>query len=298
MNPDSAFKETAWNHIRFKTPGDWEPCVIDQHHLMLEKNGGPVMEIRWGAVKKNFSPEYSLREMTKRHGKNLKESITKTRVPGIWKNVLYEKTTEITAFSWYGENQKAAGLILYNKASLNSVFIQFFVQNPAKPDGVTASVLKSLGYTADEKNVLWAMFDIRAILPTGFSMSRHSFAPGKYELVFSAKNHKIILHRWGPASVLLKNGNLVRFAEQQFQPAVIEHEKKFMDRYESAKWEIHKFESGKKFFFLKKLFSPAVHQGRIWHVEEKNRILGIISIEKKPPPDHLVRNICKNFKCT
>lgn len=60
--------------------------------------------------------------------------------------------------------------------------------------------------------MVWSVFDIRAKIPKNLRLVRHCLEPGRFELAFESNGQKITLYRWGPASVLLQDQDLLEFA--------------------------------------------------------------------------------------
>ena len=91
--------------------------------------------------------------------------------------------------------------------------IQFFQQQAEKDNPFAVKVLNAFRDHRTDGQVLWAAYDVRALLPEAFQLKRYRFEAGQYELDFANGSEHIILHRWAPASVLLRKQDLVQFAK-------------------------------------------------------------------------------------
>jgi hypothetical protein len=204
-------KEIAWNGIRFVVPAAWEPGRIGPRHLVVESDAGPAMEIKWGPVKGRFSRRAHLRrlsKLTRARGAALREWTP----PQDWLQALTR--FECTGFAWEAGSEAAVGAILHCPACRTASVIQFF-QPPGRrgATGQAVAVLASLRDHRDDGRVAWAVYDIHALLPSGFALARHRFEAGRFFLEFRANRRTIGLFRWAPAAVLLRDRDLSRFAE-------------------------------------------------------------------------------------
>ena len=204
-------KEIAWNGIRFVVPAAWEPGRIGPRHLVIESESGPAMEIKWGPVKGRFSRRAHLRrlsKLTRARGATLREWAP----PQDWKQALTR--FEYAGFAWEAGGEAAVGAILHCPACRTASVIQFF-QPPGRRGvaGQAVAVLASLRDHRDDGRVAWAVYDILALLPSGFALVRHRFEAGRFFLEFRDRRRSISLFRWAPAAVLLRDRDLSRFAE-------------------------------------------------------------------------------------
>ena len=265
-------KEIAWNGIRFVVPSAWEPGRIGPRHLVIESDTGPAMEIKWGPVKGRFSRRAHLRRLSKltlARGAALREWAP----PQDWKLALTR--FECTGFAWEAGSEAAVGAILHCPACRTASVIQFF-QPPGRRGAAvqTVAVLASLQDHRDDGRVAWAVYDICALLPSGFTLARHRFEAGRFFLEFRAQRRTIGLFRWAPAAVLLRDRDLGRFAEtvagldgMEFRATDVEDRPEVEGR-ERADGCARRLASS--------LGLRPVRAARIWHVPARNRILGIV----------------------
>jgi hypothetical protein len=122
--------------------------------------------------------------------------------------------------------------------------------------------------------VAWAVYDIRALLPSGFALVRHRFQAGRFFLEFRAQRRAVGLFRWAPAAVLLRDRDLSRFAEtaagldgMEFRATAVAGAPAVEGRERAA---------GVARRLASFLGLRPVRTARIWHVPARNRILGIV----------------------
>jgi hypothetical protein len=265
-------KEIAWNGIRFVVPAAWEPGRIGLRHLVIESDAGPAMEIKWGLVKGRFSRRAHLRrlsKLTRARGAALREWV----LPQDWLQAL--SRFECTGFAWEAGSEAAVGAILRCPACRTASVVQFF-QPPgrSRAAGEAAAVLASLRDHRDDGRVAWAVYDILALLPSGFAPIRHRFEAGRFFLEFRAQRRTISLFRWAPAAVLLRDRDLSRFAEtvagldgMEFRSTAVAGAPAVEGRERAA---------GVARRLASALGLRPVRSARIWHVPARNRILGIV----------------------
>ena len=269
-------KEIAWNGIRFVVPTAWEPGRIGPRHLVIESEAGPAMEIKWGPVKGRFSRRAHLRRFSKltlARGAALREWAP----PKDWKQAL--SRFECAGFAWEAGGEAAVGAILHCPACRTASLIQFF--QPSGRSGATGqavAVLASLRDHRDDGRVAWAVYDIRALLPSGFALARHRFEAGRFFLEFRDRHRSISLFRWAPAAVLLRDRDLSRFAEtvaglngMEFQASAVAGPSAVEGRERAAG-------IGRR--LASSLGLRPVRTARIWHVPDRNRMLGIVVTDR------------------
>ncbi|MFO7708572.1 MAG: hypothetical protein R6V84_10400 [Desulfobacterales bacterium] len=266
------WKELAWNGVRVEIPPVWEPARIGARHLLIESETGPAMELKWGPVRGQFSHRSHFRRLLKvaaGRGGHARQCA----LPAAWQEVL--RRFESAGFSWVAGGTAATGAILYCPRSRTGGLVQFF-HPPAESSaiGLAAAVLDHLQFNDPSGPARWAVFDIRAELPGRFALVHHRFEPGRFIMRLAAGRCRIDLHRWAPAAVLLTGCSLIRFAQTlagwgslQFHtvegpgpPAVEGH-----TPAAAGLWE--RLAEG---FGLR-----TVCRARLWHVPERNRILGL-----------------------
>ena len=276
------WKTIAWNGVRFAVPGDWEPGRIGRRHLLFESEPGPVMEIKWGAVKGRFSRRRQLRELSRRIGRR-RSAFQERPLPGEWRTSL--AGFEAAGFQWDAANERAVGVLLYCAACRTVSLIQFFERpETASIEHTAARVLASFRDHRTDGRMAWALYDIVAILPAHFTLEHHRFEAGRFILQFKERRCRLTLYRWAPAGVLLHKQSLAVFAETvaggaglEFRPMTIAGHPGLEGRDPAP--------TGCVACLKTRLGIVLVRRLRLWHVAGRNRILGVRLEGRRPIDD-------------
>lgn len=287
------WKEIAWCGVRFKTPADWHLSQIGIRYLALEDELGPVMEIKWAPVKGQFSKKTHLKRLASLQKKQVRKSIQPRPVSAAWESVLTD--FETSEFSWQANAIHGRGLILFCPTCRNATLIQFFQQQLEKDDPVAAEVLNTFRDHRSDGQVLWAAYDIRALVPEAFQLKRYRFEAGQYELDFANGSEHIILHRWAPASVLLRKQDLVQFAKTVAGLGKAEPVTGSIAGCETVEWSVSPASAWQRWLSRFKRKASYYWLG-LWHLEAKNRILGIRAEGKKPLDPELLDRIFTHYE--
>jgi hypothetical protein len=287
------WKEIAWCGVRFKTPADWHLSQIGIRYLALEDPSGPVMEIKWAAVKGKFSQKAHLKKLASLQKKQVRKSIQPKPVSAEWESVL--SGFKASEFSWQTGASRGRGLILFCPTCRNATLIQFFQQQAEKDNPVAVKVLNAFRDHRTDGQVLWSAYDVRALLPEAYQLKRYRFEAGRYELDFAKGSEHIILHRWAPASVLLRKKDLVQFAKTVAGLDKTEPVAGRMAGCETVEWSVSPATAWQRQLsrFKRK---ASYHWLGLWHLEAKNRILGIRAEGKKPLDTELLERIYAHYE--
>lgn len=289
------FHEIAWNGIRFKVPEDWLPAQMGTHYLMLEHAAAPILEIKWGQIKGNFSHQRHLRQLSFYHNKSLRKTIRSWTPPADWQQAL--QAFQVSGFQWQSPLHSAVGATLYCPVCRTAALIQFYGSNPAFNHAIARELLASYRDHSDGDEILWSAFDIRAKIPAFLKLQRHRFSAGFFELTFTSKSHTVILNRWGPASILLAGKDLAGFAKSAASfpstapPPVLGDDPKTVD------WTLRRPVGLWPRLINRISLRPVLQQLRMWPVEEKNRILAVRVEGRGLMPPAVFDGICKGFRC-
>lgn len=289
-----ALKNIAWNNIRLTIPLNWEIGRIGTYQLMFQDDSSPRLELKWHPIKGKFSHSAHLKRLTDRHKNALQHPIEPWPLPVEWKNALSEFTS--SGFMWRSEKSIGRGLILFCPHCRQATLIQFFFNGPAETSPVPQTILKSFRDHRNDGLSDWFVFDIRATLPENFTLSDHRFQPGNYALKFSNGTQTIHLLRWAPASALLNRRSLARFARTitGMEPETFVSRR--INQCPGVEGSFAPFSKYNKWFrrFMPK---PAFQLWRLWHLEEKNRILGIKMEGHHAIDSDLADTICEAYDC-
>lgn len=264
MSSSAPWKPLAWNGIRLEVPADWDPARMGRRFLLLENEEGPTLSLRWEPISGHFDAQKTLHKLTRAVGADA--DVTPNDPPAIWRNALKSgggPGPETYGFGW----RDGAGVLLYWPDS-NIAALAGFYGNPPQP--TAGPVLAALQPVAGKPTRPFQLYDIHARAPADLNLDRFQFVPGAFELAFSGTATRLLLHRWGPASMLVNGDGLLSFARRRLPSIPKDASGDEMDR----RWEqslggpIGKFLPGKRARF---------EAGRIWRVSEADRILGVIA---------------------
>ena len=280
-----AWKEIGWNGIHFRVPADWQLAQIGVRHLVLEDETAPVMEVKWSRVKGQFSHRNHLKRLTALQKKQVRKSFTLESIPSDWETALMD--FEVSGFSWQADTTGGQGVILFCQSCRNATLVQFFHKKSNENIRISSHVLESFRDHRPDGQILWAVYDIRAIVPETYQLKRHRFEAGKFELDFAEGSQHICLHRWSMASVLLAEQDLVALAKTVAGLNRPEPIAGRIDGHDMAEWS-----SAPKNDWQRRLgrfkHKPSYYWLGLWHLEERNRILGVRAEGKKPLDTNLL----------
>jgi len=143
--------------------------------------------------------------------------------------------------------------------------------------------------------VLWSTYDIRAVVPQTYELKRHRFEAGKFELDFADGNQHICLHRWALASVLLAEQDLVELARTVAGFNKPDPVAGSMNGCATAEWSLTPKTDWQRWLGRFKPKASYYWLG-LWHLQEKNRILGVRAEGKKPLDTELLDRICTHYE--
>ena len=291
---DVRWKETAWNGIRFAAPGAWELNKIGRRYLVLEEEDGPVLEVKWGPIKGSFSHRKHLRRLSALYGKQSGIKVKESPLPKGWGAAL--RGYEASGFAWSGKTLGGRGVVLFCPTCRNATLIQFYQKKRDIPECISRHLLTSFQDHRQDDRVVWSVFDIRAVIPGMFRLVGYCFEPGKFELSLASKGQTITLYRWGPAAVLLSDRNLEQFANAMVRLPKQATLLQAMEERDALEWEAtpRSFPWSR---WRRRLKGKADLQWfRIWHENEKNRILGVGFQGKRPADPVFLEKIVAGYE--
>ena len=284
------WKEVAWNGISFQAPIDWEIGKIGAHYLVLEDEFGPVLELKWRRIKGKFVLQDQLRRLSAVHKNKLGKTIKQIPITSGWKHVI--DPFDSLSFSWQGETIGGIGLILYCSKCRTSTLLQFFQQKTRIPKKIVTQLLASFRDHRQDGQTAWAVFDITAKIPGEFRLTRYRFDAGAFELEFARRRNKITLYRRGPASILLREQDLLQYASKMFGVSQTDLQYKRVDGRNIVNSKIIPPSSGWAWTRHVLRSHPKYCRSRMWHLEDKNRLLGVKMNGGQPVDFALFEQIC------
>lgn len=291
-------KEVGWNGIRISVPVVWETDRLGERYILMECEGFPVLEIKWNKVKGKFSPHKHLKRIKSAyHNLQSGQEIHSWTVPQSWFKAL--SLYNVTGFQWKGGLFSGKGLILFCKFCNCATFLQFYEHHYSKKSGSVSTDYKGILSSFKDHNTnglyLWSVFDIRIELPQHFQLIRHSFVPGSFELIFEAEGYRVSFYRWSPASVILCESDLQRFAQKVFPSLWPGGISKSCEGSESLEWmSLPPLGFWKKWY--QKLRKEKIFKWvRMWHIPEANRILAVKAERNRPMDIDFLKKICFGY---
>jgi hypothetical protein len=287
------WKQLAWNGICFKAPAEWDVSKIDSRHLIMEDATGNVMEVKWGAVKGTFSHKAHLKRLVASQSRGLKGRMAQWFLPPPWEKAL--AGFETRGFVWQTERTGGRGAILFCHACRNATLIQFFGESSPEQEKVFLTVLRSFKDHRRDGRTLWSIFDIKAQLPEGLRLVRYRFEVGRYELVFNDGGQNIHLQRWAPAAAILDGRDLIWFSGTIPEFAAGRPPGLTADDSKAIEWSITPAGKWRQAICRFKV-KPSYFWFRLWHLEEKNRILSVRAQSKRALDFQLLNRICAGYE--
>jgi hypothetical protein len=284
------WKQIAWNEVEFKVPASWEIAEIGVRHLILEDDSGPVMEIKWGPVRGKFSHRTHLRRIGAYQTGQLKKSVKEWLLPPAWEEAI--SGFQISGFAWQTHTKVGRGIILFCPVCRKAALIQFLEPKEARSEEIPLKILSSYRDHREDDQTIWSVFDIRAVIPAIFTLASHRFEPGNFELAFQCGSRKVFLYRWAPASVLLAGQDLSQFAQSisdfsSGDPVTVD-----IDSGPAVE-----LSSVPRFIWFSRFKAkPSFHWLGVWHLESKNRILGVKMQDKRAFDTLVLDKICVNYE--
>ena len=250
------------------------------------------MEVKWNSVKGAFSHKAHLKRLVASQSRKLKGRIAEWFLPPPWQKAL--AGFETSGFLWQADSASGRGAILFCQACRNATLIQFFEESSVKYEKVLLAVLRSFQDHCHDGRILWSIFDIKAKTPEGFRLVRHRFEVGKYELVFNDGMQTIHLQRWAPAAAILGGRDLLWFSGTIPEFAAGQPPLLAVDDSTAVQWSVAPADQWRRMIGRLKL-KPSYFWFRLWHLEDKNRILGVRAESKHPLDFQLLKRICAGY---
>jgi len=278
--------------MNVSVPSTWELGRIDMRHLFFEKQASPAMEIKWGPVKGRFSHHAHLKKLIARQKHLPDKTLEEWHLPASWKNALANFIAK--GFSWQSGTENGRGAILFCPSCKNAIMFQIFNIAGHMSDEAILELLKSLQDHRNDDKTAWTVFDVHALLPKTFKLDDFQFKPGKYQLAFSDSYQTVKLFRWAPASAFLSQTNLTQFVANALELTPENLVTTSISGHSAVEWRSrpNPGQFNWLYRFKRKL---SFHWLRVWHVVDKNRILGIRFDSKRPFDVEMMTDICVNY---
>jgi hypothetical protein len=279
-------------------PADWEVAKIGTHYLMCEDRTGPVLELKWGRVKGRFSHQHSLKKLSAVSKKPLNKAVRHGLPPPSWAKAL--EGFETAGFSWHGTSVSGRGVVIYCSSCRNATLIQFYErQSSGRTEKNNLTCQRLLDSFRDHhvlEETIWSILDIRAVIPREFELKRYRFEAGEFEMRFAGNRRTLILYRWGPASVLLRDQSLPRFAAARLGLSNSDPLPHPTQDASCVEWRSEPHLGGWKRCWQRMARRHLFKDLRVWHLMETNRILGVWTEGAFPFDSSLLEQICMRYE--
>jgi len=279
----AAWQEIGWNGIRLQVPAPWHPAVILERYLLFEEDYRPVFEIRWKETGGRFSAARVLAKLERSLGGG---PLLPWQPPPEWLAAF--AGCQVHGFRWRRDTSGGPGLLLYDSATARSVLLRF---HPAGNTGDEhcAPLLDSLRLQPQGKEHLWAVFDIRALLPPRTRLLGQRFLPGSFTIDFRIDHLFVSLLRFRPAAELLRGRSLADFGDHLARGACLVPD----TGPRESTWQSD--DSIPRRVLRRLQRKKACHLLTLWHLPEKNVILGLRCTSNRAIPHDLVRMIRQGY---
>lgn len=278
-----AYSTIGWNGIRMQVPASWQPAVILNNYLLLEDQYTLIFEIKWQEIKGKFSADRILRKLQK---SVTDADLHRWNLPDPWQEALSRYSCQ--GFRWQNETRAGKGVLLYCPDCCRATLLQFHCASAGR-DESCLHLLHSLRDHPEGAHQLWAVFDIRAELPVTARLVSQEFLTGRYTITFDLANQNLSLLRFKPAAELLRNQTLTEFGATLAGCMIPEQKKNplLANWYKSA---------GQAERFLARLRRQHTDSCmRLWHLPEKNVLLGLKMEGKRPIDPELFEKLCTGY---
>jgi len=286
-------KEIAWNGIHLLVPSIWELGWIDTQHLAFESRENPVFEIKWRAVKGHFSHRSQLKKIIAQQKHHPHKNFNACQLPAAWEHALSPFSSQ--GFSWQSGPESGHGATLYCPICKNAVIFQIFNIGGRLSEPTVLDILKSLKDHRNDDHTAWIIFDMHALLPHSFQLKRYHFKPGNHELSFLNGSMAICLYRWAPASALLSQTSLSQFMADTMGLSRERLGVTSIQGHPAVEWRTHAG-TGLRTQLHRLKQKPSFHWAVAWHIEKKNRIIGVRLDSRKPFKPDQMADICDQFR--
>jgi hypothetical protein len=287
------WKEIAWYGMRFKVPADWQLSQIGFHHLSIEDENGPVMEIKWAPVKGHFSHSTHLKRLSALQKSHLRKTVRPKPLSSEWAQALSGFLA--SEFSWQSPLAGGRGALLYCPTCRHATLIQFFQKDTSSDQAVSTHILDSIRDHRSDGQILWSAYDIRALVPETYLLKSYRFDAGQYMLDFAEGNQHIVLYRWSLASVLLGKQDLAQFAKTVAGFGQSEPVAGTIDGHDMVEWSTAPATQWQRRISRLKRKASYGWLG-IWHLQAKNRILGVKAEGQKPLDAAVLEHVCSHYE--
>ncbi|MDD2390049.1 MAG: hypothetical protein PHP23_10005 [Desulfobacterales bacterium] len=291
------WKSMDWNRIHMTVPAAWEISRIGKQYLMLEHRGLPALEIKWIPAGRSVKLQSLLKDINRNQGRTC-PCVEPVPIPPVWEEAV-AGFDDAACFRWKGKRLGGAGVLLSCRDCRQVILIQFIMPETPRVDPVNSTVLSSLVDQCAKERISWRVYDIHAVIPNEFELSYYHFRPGNFQLGFvSSKKEQLNLYRWAPASYLLRDSGLARFAAQTLNISPRMKIVRISEKPETMEWEMpHPSTDLRYRLWYAVSIRRRYRQIRICHQETESRITGVELLSRRPIQFTRFKRLCSGYVC-
>ena len=290
----------GWQGVVAQVPADWSLSAVNgsenSGYFRADNAAGLMLEVKWQKVGKQVDLHKKLDEYLN----DLRRRARKRRAD--FEHKIKSKDAGMLTFTWRSD-RKAQGR-LWHCAESNRVVIAQLSGGPSDDvSGLASVVLPTIEDHTEDGWRTWAMYDLIAEAPPGYSMEKHQLMAGYIQLAFRKGSNRLIIERWGLANVVLKNQALREWFNQRAG-----HD---MGQYRSSIEEVDfdgerglqvsgrrsgiqpMLKSASELLTLRK--PAACLDGYVWVCEESNKVYSIQSMHSKG--EDILDQVLERIEC-
>lgn len=201
----------GWNSLHLALPASWEAMVSGPHHLLIEYNFAPVLEIRWDS-EGTGSPKDILTKATQRFA-DLRHDVQEINPPLPFAALSARRS--ITWLAWHGDG--GADGLLWQCPDCRTVVLCRLFRHHKEMNPQVAAVLDSIHcHRSHGGPLFWSIQDFQLIVPPGFGFTDSTFAAGLSRLAFSGNGLRLQFCRLAPAATRLAATSLPQLLRTLF----------------------------------------------------------------------------------
>lgn len=282
----SSIRKVGWNGLQLDVPSSWEVIVSDKKHLLFERDLEPVLELKW----QNLPPKKQDKQIQRIQQGLQNEFGDQSSInnKGKWKKLF--NTFNVTPCSW--KEHSNVFILLLDCPACNTVLLCRFLSFSKQSEQEIVSAIQSIVCHHEEEKELWSVLDFSIQLPTKLKLKTYSVAAGFTRISFEEKGQDIHICRLAPASHRLQSESMENIlttlvSREKYKATIINE-----DNYVESFTDPSIFSQIMRRLKREKPFQ----YGRLWHIEESNRLLGLSVESIRPIPSELVKEIYSSYE--
>jgi len=275
----------GWQGIVAEVPAEWSLSAVSgdekSGYFRVDSAGSLVLEVKWSGIGKGKVAD--LHGRLRAYLDDLRRRARKRRAA--FESKIKTKDAGVLTFSWRSD-RKAHGRLWLCDTCSRVVIAQLSGSLSEDVSGAASRILSTVEDHSQDGWRTWAVYDLIAEVPPGYSLEKHRLMSGYIQLVFRKKSNRLILERWGLANVALKNTSLRDWfldrAAHDLKPFTFEIADADFDGEKGLQVNgrrsgpIEYLKAARELLALRK---PAMWlDGYVWICEETNRVYSVQSV--------------------